>query len=198
MIPRIQAIVGTTRPDRFSEKAVAWLAVRLEDRSDLDLEVVDLRDHPLPLFEQRTPPARSLRSYPNEDVARLGRRVDQADGYIMVTGEYNHGYPASLKNALDHLFPEFNRKPVAFVGYGNVGGARAIEQLRQVVVELEMAPLRHAIHILPQVMIEVMKAGQFSVDLFRSLDDRLELLTTDLLWWAEALRAARDRAEIES
>ncbi len=99
MTPRIQAMVGTTRPDRFSQKPVAWLVDRLEPRSDLNLEIVDLRDHPLPLFEERIAPARSLRNYPNEEVARLGRRIDQADGYIMVTGEYNHGYPASLKNS---------------------------------------------------------------------------------------------------
>jgi NAD(P)H-dependent FMN reductase len=192
MPPLIQVIVGTTRPNRFSEKPLAWLVERLERRDDLDLEVVDLRDHPLPLFESKSPPARSLRDYPTADVARLGRLVDRADGYIVVTGEYNHGYPASLKNALDHLFPEFNRKPVAFVGYGNVGGARAIEQLRQVVVELEMAPLRHAVHILPNLMIEAMNADTFSSALFASLDQRLELLVADLLWWARALRVARD------
>ena len=72
--------------------------------------------------------------------------------------QYNHGYPASLKNALDYVFPELNRKPIAFVGYGNVGGARAIEQLRLVAVEFEMAPLRHAIHILPDLMSPAMKS----------------------------------------
>jgi NAD(P)H-dependent FMN reductase len=192
MPPLVQVIVGTTRPDRFSDKPVAWLSERLEKRDDLALEVVDLRDHPLPLFASKLPPARSLRDYPASDIARLGRTVDRADGYIIVTAEYNHGYPASLKNALDHLFPEFNRKPVAFVGYGNVGGARAIEQLRQVVVELEMAPLRHAVHILPDLMIEARNADPFSSDLFSSLDQRLDLLVTDLLWWTNALRVARD------
>lgn len=192
MPPLIQAIVGTTRPDRFSEKPVAWLVDRIAGRDDIELEVVDLRDHPLPLFEEKLAPARSLRNYPNENVARLGRLVDRADGYIIVTGEYNHGYPAVLKNALDHLFPEFNRKPVAFVSYGNVGGARAIEQLRQVVVELEMAPLRHAVHILPPVMMETMRADGFSPELFASLDGRLDLLVNDLVWWASALRAARN------
>ena len=77
---------------------------------------------------------------------------------MLVTAEYNHGYTAVLKNALDHTFVERNRKPVAFVGYGNVGGARAIEQLRLVAVELEMAPLRHAVHILPDVMIPARRA----------------------------------------
>ncbi len=192
MPPLIQAIIGTTRPDRFSEKPVAWLVDRIGRRDDIELEVLDLRDHPLPLFEEKLPPARSLRNYPNKNVARLGRLVDRADGFIIVTGEYNHGYLAALKNALDHLFPEFNRKPVAFVGYGNVGRARAIEQLRQVVVELEMAPLRHAVHIPPQAMIEAINADEFSPELFASLDERLELLVADLAWWASALRDARN------
>ena len=114
-----------------------------------------------------------------------------------MTAEYNHGYPAVLKNALDHLFAEFNRKPVAFVGYGNVGGARAIEQLRQVVVELEMAPLRHAVHILPHVMIEVMQADEFLPAMFSPLDERLDLLVRDLVWWAAALAAARNEFPLE-
>jgi NAD(P)H-dependent FMN reductase len=97
-----------------------------------------------------------------------------------------------LKNALDQVFPELNRKPVAFVGYGNSGGARAIEQLRLVSVELEMAPLRHAVHILPAVMVPAMKAeGPFDPELFASLDDRLDTAVTDLIWWARALALAR-------
>jgi NAD(P)H-dependent FMN reductase len=197
MPPRIQAIIGTTRPDRFSGNVAEWLTQRLAHRVDMDLETVDLRDHPIPFFEERVAPARAPRNYANESVAHLGRLVDRADGYIIVTAEYNHGYPAVLKNALDHLFAEFNRKPVAFVGYGNVGGARAIEQLRQVVVELEMAPLRHAVHILPQVMIEVMHAGEFSPTHFASLDERLDLLARDLVWWSAALAAARNGLAFE-
>jgi NAD(P)H-dependent FMN reductase len=127
MPPVIQVVVGTTRPGRFADKPVAWLVDRLEGRADLALEVLDLRDHPLPFYEATVPPARSRRDCPNEAVARLGRAIDRADGFVFVTAEYNHGYPAALKNAMDHVFPEFNRKPVAFVGYGNVGGARAIE-----------------------------------------------------------------------
>ncbi|MBI3966262.1 MAG: NAD(P)H-dependent oxidoreductase [Chloroflexi bacterium] len=124
--------------------------------------------------------------------ARWGRVVDAADGYVIVTPEYNHGYPAALKNALDHTFVEWHRKPVAFVGYGGVGGARAIEQLRQVVVELEMAPLRHAVHILPEVMWEALAAAS-PVDpaVFASLEARADLLAEDLVWWARALAAAR-------
>jgi NAD(P)H-dependent FMN reductase len=189
--PRIQVIVGTGREGRFSEKAADWLMGRLQAGDDLDAELVDLRDYPLSFYDQPVPPAYGRREYP-PDVARWASKVDEADGYIVVTAEYNHGYPALLKNALDHAFPEFNRKPVAFVGYGNVGGARAIEQLRLVAIELEMAPVRHAIHILPDVMRPVIQAGDaFDVELFATLDQRLGTLVTDLCWWADALRRAR-------
>jgi NAD(P)H-dependent FMN reductase len=190
-MPVVQVIVGSTRPGRFADKPLAWLADRLGRREDLELEIVDLRDHPLPFYDHGVPPARAQRDYPSEDVARFGRTLDRADGFIIVTSEYNHGYPASLKNAMDHVFVEFNRKPVAFVGYGNVGGARAIEQLRLVTVEFEMAPLRHAIHILPELMIPARQADPFSLEAFAPLDQRLDTVVADLLWWAAALGAAR-------
>lgn len=189
--PHIQVILASTRPGRFGEKPAGWLMDRLSRRTDLEAELVDLREHPLPIFDQPVPPARTLREYPNEEIAAWGRTLDRADGYVAITSEYNHGYPASLKNALDHVFPELNRKPIAFVGYGNVGGARAIEQLRLVAVEFEMAPLRHAIHILPDLMLPAMKAEAFTPEMFASLDERLDRAATDLVWWANALAAAR-------
>ena len=146
---------------------------RLSPRTDLVAELIDLRDHPLPMFDQ-LPPARTLRDYPNEQIAGWGRTIDRADGYMVITPEYNHGYPASLKNLLDHVFPELNRKPIAFVGYGNVGGARAIEQLRLVAVEFEMAPLRHAVHILPDLLLPARSADPFTPDLLAPLDGRLD------------------------
>jgi NAD(P)H-dependent FMN reductase len=189
--PLIQIVVGTTRPGRFSEKVAAWLVDRLQVRDDLRLEVVDLRDHPLPMYESAVPPARAQRVYDDPRVVALGEVFDRADGYLIVTSEYNHGYPAVLKNAMDHVFPEFNRKPVSFAAYGNVGGARAVEQLRLVAVEFEMAPTRHAISILPDVMIAAMRAEEFDVELFASLDQRLELVVDDLVWWSAALAVAR-------
>jgi NAD(P)H-dependent FMN reductase len=192
--PLIQVIIGTTRPGRFADKPVAWLVDRLGQRDDLSLETVDLRDHPLPLYESAVPPARAGRDYPTAEVTRLGQTLDRADGYIIVTAEYNHGYPASLKNALDHVFPELNRKPVAFVGYGNVGGARAIEQLRLVAVEFEMAPTRWAVHLLPDVMISAIKADPFTIELFASMDQRLDMLAKEIVWWATVLQRGRQEA----
>ena len=165
---------------------------RLGKRRDIEVELLDLRDHPMPFYEQATPPAYGRRDY-SPEVARWAEAVDRADGYLVITAEYNHGYPAVLKNALDQVFPEVNRKPISFVGYGNSGGARAIEQLRLVSVELEMAPLRHAVHILPALMVPAIEADEpFDVELFSSIDSRLETTATDLAWWAQALAAARE------
>jgi NAD(P)H-dependent FMN reductase len=190
-VERIGVILGSTRPARFSERPARWVAEALAARGDLDVEQLDLRDYPLPFYEQPAPPARTLREYPDEAIERWGQKIDAADGFVFVTSEYNHGYPAALKNAIDHLFPEWHRKPAAFVGYGNVGGARAIEQLREVVVELEMAPLRHAVHILPDVMVPAMRADDYDASLFESLEPKLQLLADDLAWWTKALAAAR-------
>jgi NAD(P)H-dependent FMN reductase len=113
-------------------------------------------------------------------------------GFVVLTGEYNHGYPGVLKNAMHYTFVEWRRKPISFVGWGNVGGARAIEQLRTVAVEYEMAPLRHAVHILPERMIAAMQAPEpFDIEVFDALNERLDLMITDPLWWAEVLAPAR-------
>jgi NAD(P)H-dependent FMN reductase len=186
----IQIVIGSTRAGRFADKPARWVQERLAAREDMEIEVVDLRDHPLPLFDQPLPPAYSLRDYPSEDIARLGRTIDRADGFVFLTPEYNHGPSGALKNALDHTFPEWHRKPVAFVGWGNIGGGRAIEQLRAIVIELEMAPLRHAVHILPDVMRPVM-AADYDAELFASLDAKLDTLADDLSWWAATLAAGR-------
>lgn len=187
----IQIITGTTREGRFSERVASWINGHLTGRSDFDIELVDLLDHPLPFFDGNSP-ARTGRDYPRDDVRGFGEIIDRADGYIMLTAEYNHGYPAVLKNAMDWTFVEWRRKPISFVGWGSVGGARAVEQLRQVAIEFEMAPLRHAVHILPGIMIAARQPDAPSdAELFASLDQRLDVLADDLVWWAATLAAAR-------
>jgi NAD(P)H-dependent FMN reductase len=187
----LQVISGTTREGRFSERVAAWVMGRLQQHEAFELELVDLRDHPLPFFDGDAP-ARTGRDYADEAVTRFSRVVDRADGYLILTGEYNHGYPAVLKNALDSTFVEWRRKPVAYVGWGNTGGARAIEQLRAVAVEFEMAPLRHAVHVLPDVLIAARQAADpTDISFFASLEPRLDLLADDLAWWMQALASAR-------
>jgi len=185
----IEVITGTTREGRFSERVAAWVVSELSARDDLEVELVDLRDHPLPFFDGAAP-ARTLRDYPRDDVARFGQTLDRADGYVVLTAEYNHGYPAVLKNAMDWTFVEWRRKPITFVGWGQVGGARAVEQLREVAVEFEMAPLRYAVHVLPDVMIAAMQATDpDDVSMFAPLEPKLTLLADDLVWWARTLAA---------
>jgi NAD(P)H-dependent FMN reductase len=188
----IQVISSTTREGRFSERTSHWVVQSLRARADFDVEPIDLRDYPLAFFDA-PPPAKAGRDYANDEVARLGRTLDRADGFIVLTAEYNHGYPAVLKNAMDWTFPEWQRKPIAFVGWGNVGGARAIEQLRLVAVEFEMAPLRHAVHIMPDIMMPARQGDVSDSTAFAPLEPKLKLLADDLTWWATALAAARAR-----
>jgi NAD(P)H-dependent FMN reductase len=187
----IEVISSTTREGRFSERVAAWVTGQLAGRDDFDVELIDLREYPLPFFDGVSP-ARAPREYASPELERLGRRLDRADGFIVLTAEYNHGYPAVLKNAMDWTFVEWQRKPISFVGWGQVGGARAVEQLRLVAVEFEMAPLRHAVHILPDITALARQADDpGDVTMFAPLETRLKMLADNLAWWATTLGAAR-------
>jgi len=145
----IHVILGSTRQGRFGDKVAQWFMQHAATRTDLTAELVDLADWPLPFFSSPVPPAFGPSS--DAQTRAWAAKVDQADGYVLVTPEYNHGYPAVLKNALDHVYREWSGKPVGFVGYGGPGGGiRAVEQLRQVVVELSMFPLRQQV-VVPNV-----------------------------------------------
>jgi NAD(P)H-dependent FMN reductase len=134
--------------------------------------------------------------YANPDVQRWADRISDGDAFIMVSPEYNHGYPAVLKNAIDHLYPEWVNKPVGFVGYGNAGGARSIEQLRQVVVELSMTPIRSAIHIPVAIYLAVMNEPlppkpELFLPLKEGRINQVARFFDELLWSARALKQAR-------
>jgi NAD(P)H-dependent FMN reductase len=188
----LQVITGTTRQGRFSERVAAWVLERLGDHGGFDVEPVDLRDHPVPLFDDATPPARAGGVYENDHVTQFAATVARADCFLVLTAEYNHGYPAVLKNAMDSTFVEWRRKPISFVGWGNVGGARAVEQLRQVAVEFEMAPLRWAVHILPDVLLPLLRdEDPDDLAVLAPLDPRLNVLADDMAWWMHALATAR-------
>ncbi len=189
--PTIAIIVASTRTTRFADLPLSWIVERLGKRDDLAIEVLDLRDHQLPYYDSPLPPARAPRTYHSEAERAVGEILDRADGFLVITNEFNHGYSAALKNVLDHFFVEFRRKAVAFVGYGNVGGSRAIEQLRQVAAELELASTRHAVHIMGVQMMQIRTEPDSATGIFEALNDRLELVVNDLVWWATALRTAR-------
>ena len=143
-MPHIQVILGSTRQGRTGDKVANWFMQHAAARPEITTELVDLIEWPLPFFDSPVPPA--FGPSPDPRTRAWADKVGQADGYVLVTPEYNHGYPAVLKNALDHVYREWNGKPVSFVGYGGPGGGvRAVEQLRQVVIELSMLPLRQQV-----------------------------------------------------
>lgn len=197
---KIQIIIGTTRQNRFSEKAASFIYQELQKRKDIDTELVDLRDYPLPFFEEPMSPSAleaMNQEYTNPTVKKWTEKVSEADGYIIVTGEYNHGYPAVLKNALDYVLKGWRKKPVGFVSYGSSGGARAVGQLRQVVIELQMLPIKRSIQIPSDVykaaMNEPLPADPAH---FKSLTEgkvnKVEAFLEELLWLTKALKAAKN------
>jgi NAD(P)H-dependent FMN reductase len=190
---KIQVIIGSTRQQRFSEKPATWIYEEAKKREELDVELVDLRDYPLPFFDEPTSPARMNGEYSNDMTQKWARKVAEADGYIIVSPEYNHGYPAVLKNALDVIYPEWNKKPVGFVSYGSTGGARAVEQLRQVAIELQMAPIKQAIHIPGQIYLAVIRPQEGDTsNPFAPLKDQANAFLSQLIWWTRALKVARE------
>jgi NAD(P)H-dependent FMN reductase len=144
----ISVIVGSTRQGRFSEKAAQWIFQRLKNRGGVEARVLDLRDFPMPFFDQPMPPAMPGRpTYDNEVVKKWTAEIARSDGFIFVAPEYNYGSSAVLKNALDWVYPEWNRKAAAFVSYGSAMGARGVQQLRLSAIELQLAPVRSSVHI---------------------------------------------------
>jgi NAD(P)H-dependent FMN reductase len=191
MNPRIGIVIGSIRAGRFGEKPAAWIHGIAQKRANLDFELIDLRDYPLPLFNEPVSPAWG--PVKNETAQRWAARLAGLDGFILVTPEYNHGTSAVLKNALDYAYKEYVRKPVAFVGYGGVGGARAVEHLRLVAVELQMAPVRNAVHIAGNDFLGLWQQGK-SFDEFPHLAQAGAAMLDELAWWTKALKTARENA----
>lgn len=144
---KLKIIIGSTRQGRFGDKAAQWVFEQAKKNPSFDAELLDLRDYPLPFFNEPVSPSNMPDSYPQPEVQKWAAKVKEGEAFVVVTPEYNHGYSAVLKNALDYVYHYWNNKPVAFVSYGSVGGARSVEQLRLVAVELQMAPIRQAVHI---------------------------------------------------
>lgn len=186
--------MGSTRQNRFSEKPALWIFEETKKREGVEVELIDLRDWTLPFFDDAESPSGNKGIYKNELVSKWAKKIGEADAFIVVTPEYNHGYPAVLKNAMDHVYLEWNKKPIGFVSYGSVGGARAIEQLRQVSIELQMAPIRNAIHI-PSFWTLRDEAGNLKPGAFDSLKGTADNFLEQLLWWGDALKTARTEKE---
>lgn len=187
--PKIAIVVGSTRAARFADKPVEWIAKIARQHADIDVEIVDLRDFPLPFFDEVASSAWVPSQ--NEVAQRWQKKVAEFDGFIFTAAEYNHGPTAVLKNAIDYAANEWNKKPAGFVGYGGVGGARAVEQLRMHAVELQMAPVKAAVHITWGDFLAV-REGQKKLDELEHLNQAAQALINDVAWWAKALKKARE------
>jgi NAD(P)H-dependent FMN reductase len=187
---KIAIIISTTRAARFGHKPAQWVKDIAVARDDMNVEVVDLRDFPMPFFDEVA--SNAWAPSKNEVAQRWQKKVAEFDGYIFVTAEYNHGIPAVLKNAMDYAYPEWNKKAAAFVGYGAVGGARAVEQLRLVAAELQLATIRTGVYVQGADFMAVLKEGKDLKEI-GYLEQGVKDMLAQLAWWTEALKAARQK-----
>ena len=187
----ISVIVGTTRETRFSEKPAHWILEHLKKRQDVDARLLDLRDFPMPFFDQPLTPAMPGRpAFENEAVQRWTAAIGASDGYVITTAEYNYGSAAVLKNAIDWVYPEWRRKPVSFISWGSAAGTRSVQQLRETAIELQLAPIRSSVHIPVSTLMAHYQGGDVATGL-AELDGPANAMIDDLLWWTNTLKAGR-------
>ncbi len=137
---KIAIIIGSTRPGRNGEAVANWVNEITQKRSDAEFELVDIKDYDLPLLDEPVPP--SMQQYMNPHTKVWSEKINSFDAFIFVTPEYNHAPSGALKNAIDYLYAEWNNKAAGFVSYGSIGGVRAVEQLRLIMGELQVADVR--------------------------------------------------------
>lgn len=189
--PKIAVIIGSTRPTRFADKPAQWMLKQAQARDDIEVELIDLRDHPLPFFDEMA--SNMWMPSQNPEAVRWQETVGRFDGYIFVVAEYNHSLTAVLKNALDQAYKEWIRKPFTAIGYGGTGASRAVEHLRGIGVELQMVSTHAAVHIGGGDFMAVAPRGgnkpieEIEANLLASAKTALD----ELVWWAKATMAAK-------
>lgn len=195
---RLQIIVGSTREGRAADKVVPWVMRHAEAHGGFEVELIDLRDWPLPFFQETfaTIGDRNDPTYSDVRVRQWNKKIAQGEAYLFITPEYNHSVPGVLKNAIDNVFVSyaFRNKPAGFVGYsaGPIGAARAVEHLAHIVLEAEMVSLRNSV-LVAGVQGAFAESGEVR-------DARagaaLGILLDDLAWWGTLLKEGRARGQL--
>jgi len=183
---RIGIILGSTRPGRNGEQVAKWVYDIATRHGGAEFELVDLADYPLPHLDEPLPPA--MGQYQNEHTKQWAAKIASFDGFVLVTPEYNHSTSGVLKNAIDYLYAEWNNKAVGFVSYGSAGGTRAVEHLRLVAGELQMADVRQQVALSLMTEFEnfsVFKPGDYNVA-------AVETLLDQVIAWSSALSPLRE------
>jgi NAD(P)H-dependent FMN reductase len=188
---KIAVIIGATRDSRFGHVPAQWIYDLAKADPDIDAELVDLKIFDLPMFNEMA----SNAWMPSADKHAIAwqKKVGEFDGYIIVTPEYNHSVPASLKNAFDQCSVEWGHKPVGFVGYGMMGAARAVEHARGIASELQMVSTRNSVHIAGGEFVKVHPGmGKQPFDtIIDVIKPSAVLMLKDLVWWGKATKSAR-------
>lgn len=190
--PKIGLIIGSTRDSRFADIPAQWMLKQAQARTDIDVELVDLRDFDLPLFNEVA--SNAWAPSQSEAAVKWQKKVGEFDGYIFIVAEYNRSITGALKNALDQAYVEWAKKPMTAFAYGSVGGTRALEHLRNIAVELQMVPTRNAVHLGMGDFFKVHPGlgGSGNIaDVEASLLPSAGAALDDLVWWANATKAAR-------
>jgi NAD(P)H-dependent FMN reductase len=184
---KLAIIVGSTRPGRVGDAVGRWVYEIAQQRRDATFELVDIKDYNLPLLDEPVPP--SMGQYSKDHTKRWAAKIASFDAYVFVTAEYNHGISGALKNAIDFLFAEWNNKAAGFVGYGSAGGVRAVEHLRLVLAEVQIATVRN------QVMLSLRDDFEnFSTFKPRQFHEKaLGQMFDQVIAWGGALRPLREQ-----
>lgn len=180
---KIGVVISTTRPTRVGPSVARWFMSKSANYDNADFELIDLKQVDLPFLADDKSPADN--QYNLESTKRWSSIIQGFDGFVFITAEYNNGYPAPLKNALDTIYNEWDKKPVAFVGYGTYGGVRSIEQLVSVTAKLGMVPLAKTVVGILSPWKSVDSEGRIDSSYIHG---RVEVLLDNLLWWARKLR----------
>ena len=186
---RIAIILGSTRPGRNGEAVARWVFDHARQRNDAEYELVDIADFNLPLLDEPIPP--SQHKYSKDHTKRWAAKIGSFDGFVFVTPEYNHSTSGALKNALDYLYAEWNNKAAGFVSYGSAGGTRAVEHLRGIMAELQIADVRSQVAL--SLFTDFEKFSTFKPQALHQ--NSLKSLFDQLVAWSGALRAVRFPAE---
>jgi NAD(P)H-dependent FMN reductase len=185
---KVGIIVGSTRPGRHADSVAKWVFEKAKSRTDAQFEVVDIRDFNLPLLDEPIPPSQGKYSQPH--TRAWAQKVASFDAYVFVTAEYNHAPTAALKNALDFLYTEWNNKAAGFVAYGaSANGSRAVEQLRQVMGELQVADVRA--QVLLSLYTDFESFSAFKPNLIHEAS--LAAMLDQVVSWGEAMKSVRAR-----
>lgn len=190
--PKIAIIVSSTRPTRFADIPTAWIKAQAEARGDMEVEVVDLRDYPMPFFDEVA--SNAWAPTQNAVAVKWQKKLAEFDGYIFVVAEYNRSVTGVLKNALDQAYVEWAHKPFGAISYGSMGGANALGHLQNIGVELQMVPVRNNVRIGGTDFFKVHPgfggSGKLA-DIEATIAPSAKAMLDDVMWWAKATIPAR-------